>query len=139
MGLTGFLTAGVAFVVYLYVLKTGTLETARTYAFAVLVFAELLRSFGARSSTKPVWRIPIFTNINLVIVVALSFALQVWSQHSATLGRFLKTSYLPFTDCLWLLCLGSIPLLVLEGVKLVRNARRRAAPAGHPSNPTAPR
>ena len=57
MFLTGFLTAGVAFAVYLYVLKTGTPETARTYAFAVLVFAELLRSFGARSETKPVWRI----------------------------------------------------------------------------------
>jgi len=139
MGLTGFLTAGLAFAVYLYVLKTGTLETARTYAFAVLVFAELLRSFGARSSTKPVWRISIFTNMNLVIVVALSFGLQVWSQHSATLGRFLKTSYIPFADCLWLLGLGSIPLLVLEGVKVVRNTRRPAAPAGQPSNQTAPR
>ena len=127
MGLTGFLTAGVAFAVYLYVLKTGTLETARTYAFAVLVFAELLRSFGARSETKPVWRIPFFTNINLAIVVAVSFGLQVWSQHNATLGRFLKTSFMPFADCLWLLALGAIPLLVLEMVKLVRNKRRRAA------------
>ena len=65
MFLTGFLTAGVAFAVYLYVLKTGTAETARTSAFAVLVFAELLRSFGARSETKPVWRISLFTNVNL--------------------------------------------------------------------------
>ena len=83
MFLTGFLTAGVAFAVYLYMLKTGTPETARTYAFAVLVFAELLRSFGARSETKPVWRISLFTNLNLVIVVAISFGLQVWSQHNA--------------------------------------------------------
>ena len=58
MFLTGFLTAGVAFAVYLYFLKQGSTETARTYAFAVLVFAELLRAFGARSETKPVWRIP---------------------------------------------------------------------------------
>ena len=125
MFLTGFLTAGVAFAVYLYVLKTGTPETARTYAFAVLVFAELLRSFGARSATKPVWRIPFFTNINLAIVVSVSFGLQVWSQHSATLGRFLKTSYMPLTDCLWLLALGSIPLLVLEMVKLVLKPARQ--------------
>jgi Ca2+-transporting ATPase len=65
---------------------------ARTHAFAVLVFAELLRSFGARSETKPVWRISLFTNINLAIVVAISFGLQVWSHHNAFLGRFLKTS-----------------------------------------------
>jgi Ca2+-transporting ATPase len=139
MCLTGFLTAGVAFAVYLYVLKKGNLETARTYAFAVLVFAELLRSFGGRSETKPVWRIPFFTNINLALVVSISFGLQVWSQHSATLGRFLKTTFMPLVDCLWLLAVGSIPLLVLEMVKLVRNQRRRAASAGQPFNPTTPR
>ena len=124
MFLTGFLTAGVAFVVYLYMLKTGTPETARTYAFAVLVFAELMRSFGARSETKPVWRISLFTNRNLLIVVVISFGLQVWSQHNAMLGRFLKTSTMPFADCFLLLALGAIPLLVLELVKVVRHARR---------------
>jgi P-type Ca2+ transporter type 2C len=125
MAFTGLLTAGVAFAVYFYVLKAGTTETARAYAFAVLVFAELLRSFGARSEMKPVWRIPLFTNVNLVVVVAVSFGLQVWSQHNATLGRFLRTSTMPFTDCLRLLALGAIPLLVLEMVKVVRNARRK--------------
>ena len=92
MFFTGLLTAGVAFAVYFYFFRSGTTETARASAFAVLVFAELLRSFGARSETKPVWRISLLTNINLVIVVAISFGLQVWSQHNATLGRFLKTA-----------------------------------------------
>jgi Ca2+-transporting ATPase len=126
MTLTGFLTAGVSFAVYFYVLQTETLETARTYAFAVLVFAELLRSFGARSETKPVWRIPLFTNANLVIVVAISFGLQVWSQHNEILGNFLKTSYMPFADSLILLAVGAIPLLILEMVKVVRNARLKS-------------
>ena len=121
MLLTGFLTAGVGFAVYLYGLKTGTLEVARTYAFTVLVFAELLRSFGARSETKQVWRISLFTNVNLVIVVSVSFALQVWSQHNAIFGRFLKTQFIPLTDCFLLLALGALPLLVLEIVKLLRH------------------
>ncbi|MCC6821099.1 MAG: cation-translocating P-type ATPase [Verrucomicrobia subdivision 3 bacterium] len=121
MFLTGFLTAGVAFAVYFYMLKTGTTETARASAFAVLVFAELLRAFGARSETKSVWRISLFTNVNLVIVVALAIGLQLLSQHSATVGRILQTSYMPFADCLWLLALGAIPLLVLELVKVVRS------------------
>jgi Ca2+-transporting ATPase len=125
MAFTGFLTAGVAFAVYFYVLRTGTTETARTSAFAVLVFAELLRSFGARSETKPVWRISLFTNVNLIIVVAVSFGLQVWSQHNATLGRFLKTSFMPLADCFLLLAVGAIPLLILEVVKVVRHARRQ--------------
>ncbi|MEO8259573.1 MAG: cation-translocating P-type ATPase [Acidobacteriota bacterium] len=123
MFITGVLTAGVAFGVYLHVLRTGTPERARTYAFAALVFAELLRSFGARSDSKPVWRISMFTNANLVVVVAISFSFQVWSQHNATLGRFLKTTVVPVRDCLVLLAVGAIPLLVLEIVKVVRRAR----------------
>ncbi len=122
MVFTGFLTAGVAFAVYFYVLKTGTVATARASAFTVLVFAELLRSFGARSETKPIWRISLFTNINLVIVVVLSIGLQVWSQHNATLGRFFRTPSMPFTDGLLFLAVGAIPLLILEMVKVVRHA-----------------
>jgi Ca2+-transporting ATPase len=90
----------------------------------VLVFAELLRSFGARSETKQVWRISLFTNLNLVIVVAASFGIQLLSQHNAILGRFLKSSFMPFTDCFLLLALGTIPLLVFEGVKMVRGAKQ---------------
>lgn len=123
MFLTGFLTAGVALAVYVYVLRTGTTERARTYAFAVLVFAELFRSFGARSALKPVWRIPLFTNVNLVLVVAISFGLQVWSQHSETLGRFLRTSSMPLADCFVLLAVGAIPLLALELAKIGTHAR----------------
>lgn len=124
MVLTGALTAGVAFAVYVYVLRSGSTEAARAAAFAVLVFSELLRSFGARSETKPVWRIPFFTNATLVVVVVLSLGVQVWSQHNATLQRFLQTAYLPFSDCLVLLLLGAIPLAVLEAAKLVLHSGR---------------
>jgi P-type Ca2+ transporter type 2C len=122
MFLTGLLTAAVSFAVYLYGLKHENEELARTHAFAVLVFAELLRSFGVRSATKPVWRISLFSNLNLAIVVTLSFALQVWSHHNETLGRFLKTATMSLSDCLMLLAVGVIPLAVLEAVKFVRHA-----------------
>jgi P-type Ca2+ transporter type 2C len=124
MALTGFLTAGVAFAVYFYSLQTQTVEVARTQAFTVLVFAELLRSFGARSETKPVWRISLFTNLNLLLVVCASFAFQMWSHHNDTLGRFLKTTPIPFSEGLLLIAVGAIPLAVLEMIKVVRNTRR---------------
>ena len=124
MLLTGFLTASVAFVVYLYSLRMESEEIARTQAFAVLVFAELLRSFGARSETKPVWRISLLSNISLVIVVAVAFALQVFSHHNAILGSILKTSFISLADCLLLLAAGAVPLLILEAVKVVRSVGR---------------
>jgi len=128
MFLTGFLTAGVSLAVYLYVLTMETTETARTYAFTVLVFAELLRSFGVRSETKPVWRISLLTNINLAIVVCASFGLQVWSQHNATLGRFLKTSFMPLADCFRLLAVAALPLAILEIAKTMRNSKWQRKP-----------
>lgn len=104
---------------------------ARTYAFTVLVFAELLRSFGARSERTSVWRIPLSTNMNLVAVVAVSLGLQVLSQHNAILSRFLKSSFMPLTDALVLLALGIIPLAVLELVKIAsqKSARQSTGPA----------
>jgi Ca2+-transporting ATPase len=124
MLLTGVLTAGVAFAVYQHVLKTSSVEAARTSAFAVLVFAELLRAFGARSATKPIWRIAPLLNRHLLLVIAFSFGLQIWSQHNAALGRFLKTTPLSFTDGFVLMALGAIPLVVLEAAKVMRRAVR---------------
>ncbi len=128
MLLTGFLTAALGFGVFLYGLKTGSLEAARGSAFTVVVFAELLRSFGARGETKPIWRIPLLSNPNLVIVVVLSIGLQVMSQHNEAFGSFLKTPPMTFADCLRLLALGTLPLAVLEGVKTIRRFQRRHSP-----------
>jgi P-type Ca2+ transporter type 2C len=124
MLLAGFLTASVSFAAYYYALRTETLDMARTHAFAVLVFAELLKSFAFRSETKPIWRMRLLSNVNLTSVVAISFALQVWSHHNEFLGRFLKTSRISFADCGMLLAISAIPLAVLEAVKVLRHKRR---------------
>jgi Ca2+-transporting ATPase len=132
MFLTGALTAGVSFAVYLYGLKYETPEMARTHAFAALVFAELLRSFGARSETRPLWRMNLLSNLNLLIIVAISFSIQVWSHHNAWLAGFLKTSIIPLSDCLMLLAVSAIPLVVLEAVKYARILRRDRRRARNP-------
>lgn len=129
MVVTGFLTAGVALAVYLQALQTTSEELARTQAFAVLVFAELLRAFGCRSETRPVWRISLATNLNLALVVAISFSLQVWSHHNEMLGRFLKAEPLSLWRCFELLAVGAIPLIVLELGKLMRIRFRHSAHA----------
>jgi P-type Ca2+ transporter type 2C len=118
---TGVLTAGVSFAVYFLALNSETLELARTHAFTALVFAELLRSFGARSETRPIWGMNFFSNLNLLLVVAISFGLQVWSHRSEVFAAFLKSSLLPLRDCIMLLAISAVPLLALEVTKVVRN------------------
>jgi len=119
MLLTGVLTASAAFAAYLLALHGGSVETARSWAFTVLVVAELLRSFGARSATRPVWRMSVTSNMNLLLTVALTLGVQVLSQHNEVLGRFLKTVHIPAADAVLLFALGAIPLLALEGLKVM--------------------
>jgi P-type Ca2+ transporter type 2C len=128
LSITGLLTAGVAFIVFLYGLKNHTIEIARSYAFAALVFAELFRSFGCRSETRPLWKIPILTNIILFVVVVASFGLQFIIQQNALLGRLLKTSKLDLSDCFLLITLSLIPAAVIELRKLWRSWAAKRSP-----------
>ncbi len=120
MILTGILTAGVSLFVYLYALRYETLEMARTQAFAALIYAEILRSFGCRSEKKPIWKIGLFSNVQLTIVAIAAILFQPWTHHNQALGKFLKSSLMSWSECLVLLAIGAIPLVVLETVKVFR-------------------
>ncbi len=125
--ITGALTAFVSLSVYLYVLEIGTVSEARTAAFTVLVFAELLRSFGARSAHKPLWKIPFFSNLPLVSVVLFSIAIQIVGLHNEMLMTILKTTSVPLIELLFLFLIGSIPLIVLEILKHLKVLRPETA------------
>lgn len=115
---TGALTGGVALAVFIVMLQSYPLEVARTCAFTTLVFAELLRAFGARSRTRPIWTMSPFTNFRLVLVVAGSIGLQFLSHNNVYMASFLQTALIPLETGLALLLVGCVPLLVLEGIKL---------------------
>jgi len=117
--LTGLLTAGVSLSAYLYGLRYHDLDTARTFAFATLVYAEILRSFGCRSETKTVWEIGLRSNLRLAMAAALALLFQPWTHHNQTLGTFLKSTGMTWTECLALLAVGAIPLIVLEVIKVL--------------------
>jgi len=120
---TGVLTAGVSLAVYLSALETAGEVTARTHAFAVLVFAELLRAFSGRSATKPVWQVGLLGNARLTVVVTASFALQIAGHHVEPLRALLKTARLPWSECVVLVLAALVPVALLELAKVSR-ARR---------------
>lgn len=118
---TGLLTAGVSLGAYIFALRRGeSLELARTHAFAMLIYAELFRAFGARSDTKPIWELGLFSNLKLVLVIGISIFIQPWSHHSGILESFFKASSMDWAECLVLMAIGTIPFLVLETLKVVR-------------------
>jgi len=122
MAITGILTAGVSLAVFMYTLRHADLSTARTHAFATLVFCELLRAFGARSETRLFWLTGLAGNLKLALIVGISIAIQISSHHLPWIGNLLQTQQLGWKECLTLLALGCIPLAVLELLKLLRRA-----------------
>ena len=115
------LTAAVTFGTFVYELRAGAgLESARNAAFSVLVFAELLRAFGARSETRPIWELGLFSNLRLFAVVAASFALQVSTHYFAPLEQLFRTQPIGLPQYAAWIALGALPLAGLELSKLVR-------------------
>lgn len=129
MLLTGLLTAGVSFGVFVYELRAQSVEVARTHAFAVLVFAELLRAFGARSETRTLWHMGLTSNLRLLAVVTITFAIQIASHHSTFLANLFQTTPLSAAECVTLVLLSAVPLLVLEARKLLRKPERNTVKA----------
>jgi Ca2+-transporting ATPase len=117
---TGLLQAAVTLSVFVWALGSRGLDEARNLAFSVIVFAELFRSFAARSTTRPFWEVGVFTNLRLVGVVLVSALVQLGLHHIPFAQTLLGTGPLFAADCALSVALGLIPMSILECSKLIR-------------------
>src|SRR5262245_49724140 len=131
MALVGCLSAGVALSAFAYEWYTGRgLARAHDAAFSALVFAELLRAFGARSETRTIWQVGLLSNMQLFVIVVASFALQLAIHHLPALQVLFGTSPISLGQCAAWVGLGSIPLLVLELRKVLWRSQAVRRPVG---------
>ncbi len=120
LALTGILTAAVALVGFAYEYRIDrNVMDARNAAFSVLVIAELLRSFGARSETRTVWELGLLSNARLFAIVAVSFGLQLTIHHTPGLEVVFGTEPISLGQCVAWIALGAVPSILLEGMKIV--------------------
>jgi Ca2+-transporting ATPase len=127
LAITGLLTAACTLAVFAYELQVDrSLANARNAAFSVLVIAELLRSFGARSETRTVLEVGVFSNIRLFLIVAASFGLQLAVHHVPMLEDLFGAEPISLAQCLVWIAVGAIPLLLLELRKVVARSARRS-------------
>ena len=127
---TASLTSAVTLGTFVYELRTGAeLSTARNAAFSVLVFAELLRAFGARSETRPIWELGLFSNLRLFGVVAVSFALQLVIHYYGLMEALFQTKPISAAQCAAWVALGALPAAGQELQKLLARRGRRRPPS----------
>lgn len=121
---TGVLTAGVALFAFAYEFYAdNNVADARNAAFSALVIAELLRAFGARSEVLTIVQVGLFSNMRLFVIVAVSFALQLLIHHLPMLESVFGTEPISLAQCIAWTVLGSIPLIVLEISKVLRQSQ----------------
>jgi Ca2+-transporting ATPase len=122
----GALTAAMAMAVYLPAVATTDLAMARTEAFAAIVAARLLLSFTARQASRPLWRVGLFSNLPLLVIVAGSFLLQPWLHGGDWLSSVLKVETMDWTACGRVVAMACLPVITLETGKALA---ARLAPA----------
>jgi Ca2+-transporting ATPase len=122
--LTGLLESSVVLAVFVWALETRGVGQARSFAFTVLVFAEVLRSFAARSETRLFWEVGPFTNLRLLGIVLLSIGIQLGLLEIEATRKIFDVVRLGGADLALCLGLGAIPVSVLELLKLGRRRRR---------------
>jgi len=108
-----------AFCLVLYIEKEG-LARARTAAFVVLACSQLFHAFNCRSMRTSLFKLGIFTNMNLIWAVMISFALQMVVVYAPFLPRIFKTEPLGLVDWVMVIVISSLPLWAMELVKFFR-------------------
>ena len=98
---------------------TGDYFHAMTVAFTSLVFVQLVNAFSSRSYSRSIVSQNPFSNVFLVVAILSSIALVMSMIYIPLLNNLLKTSPLTLVDWGVVGVASLIPLLVVEGRKMV--------------------
>lgn len=118
VGLVGLLMMIIQCSVYVYALKSEDILTAKTYAFNVMVYLSLFRSFSCRSETKTYFELP-FNKWHFFSVV-IPIVLQLALQHSEFYNKLFRIRMMSFSENLTMLLFGMIPFIVVEIYKVLK-------------------
>jgi Ca2+-transporting ATPase len=94
------------------------LARARTVAFVVLAFSQDFHSYNCRSQRESLFKIGIFSNHKLVAATMVSMTLNAMAIYNPFFQSVLKTQPLLLGELLLVVCFASLPLWVMETVKL---------------------
>ncbi len=122
----GLLEASVALLLYRHLLNEDE-ASARNIVFTTLVISQILRAFGARSSTLLHWEIGHLKNLWLLGVCVVTGALQLSLHFIPFSQKIFGLSPLTSTDLLMIIPAALIPISVVEINKLIQRARSKVA------------
>ncbi len=118
--LVGLLEASVSIGLYWFLLKGRGEVYARNIVFTTFVCSQIFRSFGARSKTRVFWEVGAFSNVWLLGVAFVTFAVQLSLHYFPLSQKIFELSPLETSDFLFIVPLALIPVSMVELTKLVK-------------------
>jgi Ca2+-transporting ATPase len=103
------------------------IEEARTVAFTVMVFTQLVHAFNCRNERLSLFQLGVWTNRFLVWAFLLSLAIQIAVITIPAAQLIFKTASLPVEDWVMMAAAGVLTFAVMEAIKLTRQRIERHA------------
>tara|TARA_B100000745_G_scaffold292473_1_gene233378 strand:- start:35652 stop:38300 length:2649 start_codon:yes stop_codon:yes gene_type:complete len=105
---------------YFFLLNVGVpIEEIRTVMFVALSVDSMFFAFSFKDFTRPVWKIPLFSNAYLVIALSASMALLFVALSFGPLQKLLSLTPLTLWEIGILIGLGILNLVIVEGAKII--------------------
>jgi Ca2+-transporting ATPase len=98
-------------------------DQARTVAFTVMVFAQLVHAFNCRSERLSLFQVGLWTNRPLLLAFSLSFGIQIAVLTVPAVAQVFKIAPLPLEDWIMMGALGLLPFFIMELTKTLRRLR----------------
>jgi Ca2+-transporting ATPase len=132
IGLYGVLFAVAITAAFAYVrwYEGGNVENARTVAFCVACFTQMLFAFGCRSDDKTFLELGPWSNLNMSIAIVVSSTLQLGTVMLPFGRSIFQTTEVTGSQWVFIALVALFPITVVEVAKLLRRAvARGVAPA----------
>lgn len=112
----------IVFGLWFYLLKHVNMDVkiARGYVMALMIIIQNVHAFNCRSERKSAFTVPLASNKIFLFGVVGSMLLGLAVMEVDFLSIFLKTTSIPATDLLGLLCLGLTIFIIMECYKKIK-------------------
>lgn len=117
MLIMGILMTVIGLGIYVYLINSGDSLKARSYAFTVLVFLCMSRSFSCRSEVKTFFQLK--PNYYHLLAVAVTFVLHLSFQNTELFRKVFEVNSLTFIEIIFLFVISLIPSTLIEIYKLI--------------------
>jgi Ca2+-transporting ATPase len=114
--LVGVVALAIGFITYR---QDSDSRTWQTMIFTTLAFLQIGQALASRSSTTSFFRLGFFTNPTLLLMVVITFALQLIAIYVPFLDEFFQVTPLSITELLICMGLGSLAFVAIEAEKLI--------------------